>query len=98
MPSCFVVFRARSASWDDSKTLEEQVDWPGHAAFMDALFSEGFVALAGPLESARAALLVIRAEDSSEIEERLAADPWTQNGLLITKECWPWKIRLGSLA
>lgn len=62
-------------------------------AFMDSLVAEGFVARGGPLEGTRDALLVIQAEDSSEIVQRLSADPWTRNGLLILKECWPWRIR-----
>jgi len=93
----FVVIRAHGSGWDESRSLEAQRDWPAHAAFMDALVSEGFVALGGPLEGSRRALLVIRAEDVSEIERRLSDDPWTRNGLLITKECGPWTIRLGSL-
>lgn len=77
--------------------MDEQADWPAHAFFMDSLVAEGFVALGGPLEGTRDAMLVIRAESSSEIEQRLSADPWTKNGLLITKDCWPWRIRLGAL-
>jgi hypothetical protein len=64
---------------------------------MDALVAGGFVALGGPLEGTRDALLVIWAEDPSEIEERLSADPWARNGVLVAKACWPWRIRLGSL-
>jgi uncharacterized protein YciI len=97
MQSAFVVLRRRGSSWDESRPLEEQKDWPAHAIFMEALHAEGFVALAGPLEGTREALLVVRAGDRTEIEERLAHDPWTRNGLLIVKECWPWQIRLGSL-
>ena len=97
MPRPFVVLRARGAGWDESRSLEEQTDWPAHAAFMDSLAAEGFVALGGPLEGTRDALLVIQAEDSAEIMQRLSADPWTRNGFLTVKECWAWRIRLGSL-
>jgi hypothetical protein len=78
--------------------LEGQVDWVGHAAFMDALFEERYAALVGPLEGTRDALLVFRASSASEIVERLASDPWTINGLLVTKQISPWQIRLGTLA
>ena len=97
MQQSFVMIRSRSSGWDDSKPMEEQKDWPAHAAFMDALASEGFILLGGPLEGTRDAMLIFRAQDRAEIEARLAADPWTQNGLLITKGCWPWRVRLGSL-
>src|SRR5689334_24688146 len=35
-----------------------------------------------PLEGTNEVLLIIRAEDEAEIRSRLAADPWTTNGLL----------------
>ena len=93
----FAVIRARSARWEDSKPIEEQVDWRAHADFMDGLFAEAFVAFAGPLDGTRDALLIIRASDAAEIERRLAEDPWTTNGLLTTKHVWPWTLRLGSV-
>lgn len=97
MERVFVVLRSRGSAWDDSQPLEGQVDWAAHAAFMDALFDQRFVALVGPLEGTRDALLILRASSASEIVERLASDPWTTNGLLITKQISPWHLRLGSL-
>ena len=97
MQKPFVVLRTRGSSWDDSRSMDEQTDWPAHAAFMDSLVAQRFVVLGGPLEGTRDVLLVIQAEDSSQIMQRLSADPCTRNGLLIVKECWPWRIRLGSL-
>jgi hypothetical protein len=98
MEHAFVVIRSRGPAWDDSKPLEAQLDWAAHAAFMDALFEQRFAALVGPLEGTRDALLVFRASTASEIIERLASDPWTINGLLVTKQISPWQIRLGTLA
>jgi len=97
MEQAFVVFRCRGPAWDDTKPLEGQEEWPAHAAFMDGLFEEGFVALVGPLEGTRDALLVLRASSTSEVVERLAADPWTINGVLVSKQISPWQIRLGTL-
>ena len=65
---------------------------------MDALTVEGFVTLGGPFEGSPDVLLVIRAATGDEIMERLAVDPWTRNGLLVVKQIWLWRIRLGSLA
>ena len=93
----FVVLRTRGSAWDESRPMEEQAEWPAHAAFMDALVDDGFVVLGGPLEGTRDALLVIQADDPSGIMQRLAADPWTLNDVLVAKDCWPWRIRLGSL-
>ena len=97
MERLFAVLRSRGPAWDDSKALEGQVDWAAHAAFMDNLFDERVVALAGPLEGTRDALLIIRASNEAEVVQRLASDPWTANGLLTTKQISPWQLRLGSL-
>lgn len=97
MERAFVVLRSRGPDWDDSKPLEAQLDWAAHAAFMDGLFEQRFAAFAGPLEGTREALLILRASSTSEVVERLASDPWTTNGLLITKQITPWQIRLGTL-
>jgi hypothetical protein len=97
MERVFVVLRSRGPAWDDTKSLEAQVDWPAHAAFMDALFDQRFAALVGPLEGTRDALLVLRASSASEIVDRLAADPWTINRVLVTKQISRWQLRLGSL-
>jgi len=97
MERAFVVLRSRGPAWDDSKPLESQADWAAHAAFMDALFEHRFAALVGPLEGTRDALLVLRASSASEVVERLASDPWTTNGLLVTKQISPWQLRLGTL-
>ena len=92
MERVFAVLRSRGPVWD-----EGQAEWAAHAAFMDALFDTRFAAFAGPLEGTRDALLILRASSASEIVERLASDPWTANGLLITKQISPWQLRLGSL-
>jgi uncharacterized protein YciI len=98
MERVFVVVRSRGPAWDDSKALEGQLDWPAHAAFMDDLFDRRVVALVGPLEGTRDALLIVRAATAAEVVECLATDPWTTNGLLVTKQVSPWQLRLGSLS
>jgi len=75
MQRAHFVPRSRGAAWDASKPLEGQADWDGHAAFMDALFEAGFVALAGPLEGTGQALLVLRASTEAEIVERRPVRP-----------------------
>jgi hypothetical protein len=97
MERVFVVLRSRGPAWDDSKPLESQDAWAAHAKFMDALFEERFAALVGPLEGTRDALLVLRASSTSEVVERLAADPWTTSGLLLTKQINLWQLRLGAV-
>jgi uncharacterized protein YciI len=97
MPQVFAVLRSRGPAFDDSRPLEEQTLWAEHAAFMDALFEERFAALVGPLEGTRDALLILRASSAAEVAERLARDPWTASGHLVTRQISPWQLRLGSL-
>jgi hypothetical protein len=77
--------------------MEGQLGWQAHAAFMDGLADERFVLVGGPLEGSRDVLLIFQAEDSREILNRLASDPWMQNGLLKVKQYSAWQIRLGTL-
>ena len=97
MTSIFVVIRSRGPRWAQGRPLEEQEGWNSHAEFMDRLFAEKFILLAGPLETVSEALLIIRADTAEEIEARLAEDCWTRNGLLSTRLIAPWALRLGSL-
>jgi hypothetical protein len=64
---------------------------------MDALHAARFAVLVGPLEGTRDALLVIRASSTAAVAERLAADPWTKSGHLITTQISPWQLRLGTV-
>jgi uncharacterized protein YciI len=98
MERVFAVLRTRGPGYDDSKPLESQIDWAGHAKFMDQMYDEGFAVLVGPLEGTRDALLILRASSVSQVVERLASDPWTLRGLLTTKQISPWQLRLGSLS
>jgi catechol 2,3-dioxygenase-like lactoylglutathione lyase family enzyme len=93
----FVVLRSRGSAWDAAQPLEGQREWDAHAAFMDALFEDGVIALVGPLLGTRDALLILRAPNVEEVHRRLAADPWTTNGLLVTTQVSPWQVRLGTL-
>jgi uncharacterized protein YciI len=93
----FVVNRRYGAPFDPGRPMNAQVDWPGHAVFMDALEAEGFCLLAGPLPGAGEALLVVRCESAAEVEARLAPDPWTANGILTTTRVAPWDLRIGRL-
>lgn len=97
MERLFALIQSHGAAWDHSKPMEDQPEWTAHAEFMDRLVDEGFIALGGPLEGSDDVLLILRASSEQEIEQRLAADVWRQNGLLVLKQCFPWRIRLGCL-
>ena len=97
MKRVFAVLRTRGPAWDDSKPLEQQAGWAKHAAFMDGLHDEGVALLVGPLTGTRDALLIVRSANAGDIADRLAADPWSDNALLETKQISEWQLRLGSL-
>jgi len=92
----FAVIRTRGPAWQDGRRLEDQVDWPTHASFMNALAKEGFVILGGPLEGTPDVLLIVRADNADEVRTRLAEDPWADQLLRVTRVT-PWTLRLGSL-
>jgi uncharacterized protein YciI len=96
MAQLFAVLRSRGPKWEEGKPLEQQADWPAHAAFMEALHDEGVVLLVGPLQGTSDALVIMRAGSDDEVAARLAPDPWT-NSLLTTKQISRWHLRLGSL-
>ena len=93
----FAVLNTRGPSWDDSKPMEEQIDWRTHAVFMNGLAADGFVLLGGPFKGTRDVLVIVRAEDRQEVEARLALDCWIVKGLLRNLRIEPWDLRLGSL-
>lgn len=97
MKRLFAVIRSRGPAWDGSRAMEAQPEWRAHAAFMDALETEGLVLLAGPLEGTPDVLLAVQAEDEHQVRSRLAADPWSRNDLLRVTSVVPWTLRLGSL-
>jgi hypothetical protein len=94
----FAVTRTRGPAFDPSRPLEDQEDWNGHAAFMNALHEEGFVVLGGPLEGTADVLLIMRARDENAIIARLSVDCWSKGDVLRIKSIVPWQLRLGSLA
>jgi uncharacterized protein YciI len=74
--------------------MREQDGWDEHARFMDSLVDEGFILLGGPLEDERFVLHVVQASSEGAVHERLAADNWTQNGMLETVAVERWTILL----
>ena len=77
--------------------MEEQSDWPAHAAFMNGLVETGFVVLGGPLADERRAVLVVEAESEDAVRAELARDPWSETHLRV-EAVDPWTIRLDGRA
>ncbi len=90
----YAVERVQGMAWDPSRPMREQELWEEHAAFMNALATEGFVVLGGPLGDGKVILLVVDAEDEEAIRTRLAADPWSKVDLLRIKRVERWTVLL----
>lgn len=88
-----VVLRRSGPEWDASKPMEEQSDWPAHAAFMDGLVDEGFIVLGGPLSDEHRVVHAVEAESEDRIQAKLSEDPWSGSHLVIDT-IDPWMIRL----
>lgn len=97
MTSHYLVRLAKGPEWDAATSRREQAGWGAHAAFMDGLAEEGFVLLGGPVGEGDGedALLVIAADNETEIRARLTADPWADTILTISS-IEPWAIWLRS--
>jgi len=95
----FVVINEQGPGWDPKRVMREQKGWTEHAKFMDALETEHFVVLGGPLKYLKhRVMLVVKASDEHELRRRLADDPWMRTGVLRTIEIYPWEILLGKLS
>jgi len=77
--------------------MDEQTGWDAHARFMNALEDAKFICLGGPLGDEERFLLIVRARDADEIRATLAADPWSDDRLVIGS-IDPWTLRLGELS
>lgn len=93
----FAVTLARGGPWNWSRDLREQDGFEQHAHFMDALVDAGFVLLGGPLALEREVLEIICAESEAAVRERLAEDPWHQNGMLTVSSVRSWTLLLDGL-
>ncbi|HXY43766.1 MAG TPA: YciI family protein [Acidimicrobiales bacterium] len=87
------VLHRSGARWNPSLPLEEQSDWPAHAAFMDGLVEAGFIVLGGPLADEDRVVHAIEAQSEDEVRATLAKDPWSQTHLRV-HTIDPWTVRL----
>ena len=95
------MIRKGGPAWDDSRPLRDQDKWAEHAAFMDELFEEGFLMMAGPLGNGspeHRVLLIFDADSEGTIKRRLEDDVWTGIGVLSTVSVERWNVLLGELS
>lgn len=95
--SLYLVLSTAGPRRDLSIGTREQAYWDDHAAFIDALVADGFIALGGPFPDEGGAVLVVRAESESEVRQRLEPDPWYINGVLTLDAIHRWEIFIDEL-
>jgi uncharacterized protein len=92
----FLVFQNPGPSWVPGLPTRQQPLWDQHASFIDRLFDQGRIVLAGPYADYSRAQLVVTARDAKEARELFRDDPWALHGVLIESEVIEWSIFLDS--
>jgi uncharacterized protein YciI len=88
----FVVASVAGPHRDLTRDTREQAHWDEHAQFIDPLVEDGFIVLGGPLPDEGGAILIVRAWDEQEIQDRLKDDPWYREGILRLQSIKRWQI------
>jgi uncharacterized protein len=92
----FLVFQNPGPSWVPGLPTRQQPQWDQHAKFIDRLFDQGRIVLAGPYADYSRALLVVNARDAKEAHDLFRDDPWAVQGILVESEIIEWSIFLDS--
>jgi uncharacterized protein YciI len=93
VPSFLVTLLRSGPEWNAALPLEEQIDWPAHAAFMDGLVDTGFIVLGGPLADEYRVVHVVEAGSEEDVRAMFARDPWSETHLRVGS-IEPWTLRL----
>ncbi|MBB5986914.1 hypothetical protein [Sphingobium lignivorans] len=80
MKKTFAAIVKRTEAWDPGREAHEQDGFEHHAAFVAGLEAEGFIAMAGLMEESSDVLFIFFADSVAEVRERMARDPWQQDG------------------
>ena len=92
----YLVFRNPGPSWVKGLPSRHQPLWDEHAVFMDRLFEEGRIVLAGPYADYSRVLLIVNARDADEASELFYDDPWAKSAILVHSDVIEWAVYLDS--
>jgi uncharacterized protein len=92
----YLVFRNPGPSWVRGLPSRQQPLWDEHAVFMDRLFADGRIVLAGPYADYSRVLLIVKALSADEASELFRDDPWTARGILVDSDVIEWSVFLDS--
>ena len=94
MKSTFVILWEPGAAWAAGKTVREQAYWDEHAEFMDRLFENGTVILGGPFSDGTGSLVIVEAEEMSEVATMIANDPFVEHQIFELRSLKQWQLFL----
>ena len=95
MSTLYLVYRDPGSAWVDRAPTRSQPSWSEHGAFMDRLFEQRRIVLAGPFAEGRGrALIVVDASSAAEAASLFRDDPWTTQDILGVGEIVEWTIFL----
>lgn len=94
MKKAIAVFLHRGSQWNPDKPVREQAYWDDHARFMDALFDDGRVVLAGPFADDSGSMVILAVESIEEARAIFQGDPWAKQDVLVVGEFKEWTIFL----
>ena len=92
----YLVFRDPGPAWVPGVPTRQQPLWTEHAAFIDRVFEQGWIVLAGPYADWSRALIVVQAGSAAEASALFRDDPWARHGILLESEIIEWTIFLDS--
>jgi uncharacterized protein len=90
----FAVMSVNGSGWVQGVDVRKQPYWDEHAAFIDKLFEDGRILLAGPYADGSGALVIIEAdaEQPAQVRAMFDADPWATHDIRRVAEVKPWTI------
>ena len=94
MKKAMVLFQRHGAAWDPAKPVREQALWDEHARFVDALYDQGKILLAGPFADGTGSLVVLDAESTDAARALFRDDPWAERDILVAADVKEWTIFL----
>ena len=98
MKKAFMAIVERADGWEGSRPPQEQDGFAGHAAYMHGLEDEGFIAMAGLLQETFDVLFILLADSADEVRQRMAQDPWQQDGHTRLARVEEAQFRIGAPA
>jgi uncharacterized protein YciI len=94
MTTYYAAFLRPGSLWDPDKALREQAFWDEHARHMDSLFESGAIILGGPFADRTGSMVIVRAQNVTQVREMFRDDPWTEHDVLVVADVKEWIIFL----